>query len=402
MHGKRKKYNQSKYRFIYFLLRGAVFLYTRLFLGYRCKDKYKIKKGESVAVLCNHQTDSDPFCVLTSFNRPVHPVATDSIFAGKFRSKFFSSLGVIAKKKGVSDLRTAVMIRNVVENGGSVLMFPEGNRSFCEFQFYISDDTAKLIKLLKPTLVLFNLHGGTGKAPRFKNKNRKGKFYGEIKRVLKYEEYSLMSDGELNAVIKNELKVFDSESGLLYKSKRRAEYLERTFFICPVCGEKEKTYSEGNYLYCKACGTKTEYTEDLKLKNADPAFPFTRMIDYWNYQKRYIKDLEIQEGETIFSDKDVRVMLATPYEKRKLLYRGDIYLTDKYLVYGKEKFELKNIEMSSVVSGRTLTISYDGKDYAIRGNERFNPVKYAFIFNKLDTKMKEKGADKYFNLEEDS
>ena len=400
MSKKHRKYNQNRYRFIYFLLRGAVFVYTRLFLGYRCKDKYKIKKGESVVVLSNHQTDSDPFCILTSFNRPVHPVATESIFAGKFRAKFFSSLGVIAKKKGVSDLRTAVKIRNVVESGGSILMFPEGNRSFCEFQFYISDDTAKLLKVLKPTIVLFNLCGGTGKAPRFKNRNRKGQFTGKIKRVLKYEEYSLMKDDELNELIKNELRVFDSESGLLFKSKKRAEYLERTFFVCPVCKSKECLYSEGNFLYCRNCGTKTEYTEDMHLKNADPAFPFTKMIDYWNFQKRYLKDLAITDGETIFSDKDVKVIISDPYRKRKVLYNGDISLDSKYLYYGKNKFDLKNIEISSVVSGRNLTFLYEGRNYVLRGGKRFNPLKYALIFNKLDTKMKEKGADLYFNLEE--
>ena len=242
MSDERKKPKPKSRRFIYFLLRKAAFIYSRLFLGYRCKDKYKIKKGESVVVLCNHQTDADPFCVLTSFNRPVFPVTTDNIFAGKFRAKFFSSLGVIAKKKGISDIRAAAKMREVIKNNGSLLLFPEGNRSFCEFQFYISPSTAKLLKTFKATVVLFNLYGGTGISPRFKNKNRKGKFTGKIKRVLKYEDYALMSDEALNELIKEELRVFDSESGLLYKSKRRAEFLERMFFVCPRVRQKRNAF----------------------------------------------------------------------------------------------------------------------------------------------------------------
>ena len=400
MNSTRKKGKFKRRGFIYSLLRKAAFLYTRLFLGYRCKDKYKIKKGESVVVLSNHQTDADPFCVLTSFNRPVYPVATDSIFAGKFRSKLFSFLGVVAKKKGVADFHAAVHMHDIIKNKGSLLIFPEGNRSYCEFQFYISPNTAALLKKFKATVILFNLRGGTGKSPRFKHKNRRGRFTGEIKRVLKYEEYSAMDDISLLSLIKDELKVFDSESGRKFRSSRRAEYLERTFFVCPVCKKTETVYSKGKYLFCRSCGTLSEYTEDLHLKAVNPNFPFTRLIEYWNFQKRHVKNLEIKKGEKIFYDKNVKAMLSNPFEKRKTLYKGDVILDDKYLCCGAQKFELKKMETVSVVSGRNLIFSYEGNNYTLRGDKRFNPLKYAFIFNKLDTLIKEKSSDLYFNLEE--
>lgn len=400
MNSTRKNGKFKRRGFIYSLLRAAAFLYTRLFLGYRCKDKYKIKKGESVVVLSNHQTDADAFCILTSFNRPVYPVATDSIFAGKFRSAFFSFLGVVAKKKGVGDFHAAVKMHEIIKNKGSLLIFPEGNRSYCEFQFHIPPNTAALLKKFKATVVLFNLRGGTGKSPRFKNKNRKGRFTGEIKRVLKYEEYSAMDDGELLSLIKEELKVFDSESGRKFRSAKRAEFSERIFFVCPVCKKTETVYSKGKYLFCRRCGTLAEYTEDLHLKPEHPNFPFTRLIEYWNFQKRYVKNLEINTGEKIFYDKNVKVMLSNPFEKRKTLYKGDVILDDKYLRCGAKKYELKKVETASVVSGRNLIFSYEGNNYTLRGDKRFNPLKYAFIFNKLDTLMKEKGSDLYYNLEE--
>ena len=209
-----------------------------------------------------------------------------------------------------------------------------------------------------------------------------------------------MSDLELLELIKSELKVFDSDSGLLYKSKKRAEFLERMFFVCPVCNSKEELYSDGKYLYCRHCGAKTEYTEDLHLKSDNSAFPFKRLIEYWNFQKRYLQELKIKVGKTIFADKNVKVMLSNPYQKRRVLYKGDISLDDKYLYFGKEKTAVKNIEIASVVSGRNLTFLCEGNNYLLRGDKRFNPLKYAFIFNKLDTKMKETGADLYFNLEE--
>lgn len=330
----------------------------------------------------------------------MYPVATDSIFAGRFRSKLFSSLGVVAKKKGVGDFRSAAAMREIINEKGSLLIFPEGNRTYCEFQFYIARNLTALLKKFKATVVLFNLNGGTGKSPRFKNKNRKGKFTGRIKRVLRYEEYSLMKDDELLDLIKDELKVFDSDSSEKYKSNKRAEYLERIFFVCPVCKKTETVYSKGKYVFCRNCGALAEYTEDIHLKSENSAFPFTRVIDYWNYQKKYVSDLKIKKGERIFSDKRVKVMLANPYRARKTLYKGDIFLDDEYLYCGERKFDVKNIETASVVSGRNLTFSYGGNDYFLRGDKRFNPLKYAFIFHKLDTKMRQTGADPYYNLQE--
>ena len=111
--------------------------------------------------------------------------------------------------------------------------------------------------------------------------------------------------------------------------------------------------------------------------------------------------MEIKEDEVIFSDDNVKIITADPYKKRTTIYSGKIELTDKQLKYGYNAFNLKEISNSSVVSGRKLVFTYEDRQYMLIGHMRFNPVKYAFIFNKLETKMKEKNFDKYFNLKED-
>lgn len=397
---KKVRYVYRKHIFIYFVVKIFSFLYTRIVYGYRSKAKYHMKKDEPIIVLSNHQTDVDPFCLFTCFTRPIFPIATDNIFAGKFRGRLFNRLGVISKKKGSIDLNTVMSMQKVLSNKGSLLLFLEGNRSFAEFQFYISDSIVKFLKNSKATIVLFNLKGGTGKAPRFKHKRRKGPFTGDIKKILKYEEYSKMDDSLLFSTIKDNLKVFDSESHNLYKSNKRGEYLERVFFVCPVCGKVETLHSKGAYLHCSNCGLKVEYSEDLHLKSDNPDFKFSKMIEYWNYQKRYIKDMLIYEDKVIFSDKNVKVRKTNPYEKKVNLFKGEISLTDKKLNYGKQSFDLSKIESASVVSGRNLTFTYDGNEYTLRGHKRFNALKYIFMFNKLDTLMARNKSDQYYNLEE--
>ena len=381
------------------LIRGLSFLYTRIFLGYRCRDKYKIKKGERVLVLSNHQTDADPFCILPAFNRPVYPVATDNIFAGKFRSKLFSALGVIPKKKGVVDIRSTLKISNVLKHGGSALLFVEGNRYYAEFQYFISPSIAPFIKKTGATLVLFNMRGGSGVSPRFKRSNRRGPFSGAIRRVITPEEYAEMDNDTLLKEIVDNLRVYDSDSGNLYKSRHRAEYLERVLFACPVCGRLETLSSKKQFISCSNCGLKVEYGEDLRLHSEDPRFSFGRMIDWWNHQKNVIREMPVEPDKIIFEDADAKLFKSEPFTARVLLAKGRVFIDDRRIVCGDKEFPLDKISSASVVSGRNLTFVCDGTDYTIRGGKRFNPLKYIFLFNRLDTPMREKAADKYFNLE---
>ena len=367
--------------------------------GYRIKSKYKAKKGENIIVLSNHQTDLDPILIRLSFNRFLYTVATDNIFSNPNTVKWLTRLGAIPKRKGLIDIKSTVAMSNIAEHGGSLLLFPEGNRSYAEFQFYIADNFAKLLKSLKATIVLFNLHGGFGVMPRFGSKQkRKGPFYGRIKRVIKYKDYENLTVEELNEVVKENLEQFDADDMHLYKSKARAEYLERMYFVCPKCGDIHSLRSEGNILKCHNCGLEVEYTEELTLRSNDPEFKFIKLNDWYEYQKQWIRDYQIKHGEIIFEDENVTLSLSNPYQPKEELAVGHLSLTDERLIVDNIAFDVKDIVIASPVSGRNLCITIKDDNYVIRGEERFNALKYVFMFNKLETRMKLEGIDKYFNI----
>ena len=398
---KKNKHVLKRHKFIHWLYRVLCFLITRILWGYRCKSKYRIKKGETILVLSNHQTDLDPMFVCSCFNKPVYPVGTDSLFHSKFSSHFFGrTFGMIPKRKGASDLKASVAMLRTVQEGGSLLLYPEGNRTYAEFQYHIMPAFSKFVKTLKCTLVLFRLEGGTGTRPRFANKPRKGKFTGKITQVLKYDEYKDMSDEELLKLIFDNIRSYDSESGNLYKSNKKAEYLERMFFVCPKCGAMHTLHSEGDHFTCSACGLDMTYGEDMHLHSDDPSFKFNRMLDYWNYQKRVIKQMEIKPDEVIFKDEDTELYLSNPYEKRQLLFKGEMALTDKEFIFGDIHLPIKHLVTCSTISGTKLFIAIENTCYLIKGHLRFNPLKYNFVLNRLDTEMANKHLDDYFNLEE--
>ena len=393
-------------KFHHYLAFGAEkfigFIYTRLFMGYRCKEKYRIKKDEKVVILANHQTDLDPFCVMSLVNKPIFPVATDSIFSGKFKGRLFDWFGVIPKKKGSVDIKTVMKMTATLNGGGSLLLFPEGNRTYAEFQYHIAPTLAKFIKRSGATLILFNLHGGTGISPRFKRSLRSGRFYGKIKEVITPPEYAEMDDDVLFNKIKDGVRVYDSRSGENFKSSTRAEYLERMLFVCPVCGKMQTIYSSRHEVFCKNCGSLAEFTEDLHFKPIHEKFTFTEMIEWWNFQKKAMRDIPIRSGETIFTDDGVKLYSANPYKNKVKLAKGTLSVTDSQLICKDKTLDVKKISGASVISGRKLSFTIDKNDFLIVGDKRFNPLKYAFLFNKLDTEMHSSGSDKYFNLEDDN
>ena len=394
-HKEVKTINYFTYLFLKTLVRS--FVYFKL--GYRIKNKYRIKKGESLVVLSNHQTDYDPILVHLSFSKLMRTVATDNIFRKGFLNWFITKLGGIPKRKGQSDLRSAMQMSRIIRDGGSLLIFPEGNRSYAEFQYYITDQIGKSLKNYKATIVLFNLHGGTGKYPRFAHKKRRGPFYGEIKKVLPYETYKDMSDEELTKTIKDNLKVYDSDSSALFKSSKRAEYLERMLFACPICNSHSTLFSKGKCIKC-SCGLEVEYKENLHLTSSNPNFKFDRLIDWYNFQKEWIKNLEVNDKE-IFFDNGVKLFNGEPHEKKRLLAKGHLSVNKDNLTIDKLSLPIKDIEIASPVSGRKLVFTHLGKAYVIKGNKRFNALKYMLLFNKLDTKMKNDKIDNYFTLEKE-
>lgn len=375
-------------------------LYARIVLGYRKKSKFKIKKGVKVVVLSNHQTDLDPFLVMLSFNKMLRTLATDNIFAGKKAGKWMTYLGAIPKRKGLADIKSTMEMMKCANNGDSLLFFPEGNRSYADFQFYISERIGKMLKGFKATIVLFNLHGGFGVMPRFGKKRRKGKFYGEIKTILRYEDYKDLDDLVLFNIIKDNLRVYDAESKELYKSNERAEYLERLFFICPKCHSVSSLYSKGNYLKCHKCDFEMEYSEDLHINSLQ--IPFKNLVEYYNYQKKFVKEHDYSKDDIIFEDHHVSLTLANPFEeKEKLEIDSKVILTNKELIFDHHKFGIKDIMIASPVSGRKLVFTINDNNYTVRGDERFNAIKYVFLFNKLDTLMRNKNVDNYFSIKED-
>ncbi len=390
----KKKIVKKKHTF-YFKFLKPVGKYFALTHGFKYQ-KFKMEKGQNYLIMSNHQTMLDPALMAMSFNRPLYIVASDHIFNKSLPSKLMQRcFGPIKKKKATADISFIVDCVSAAKSGGNVLIYPEGNRAWADFQFYIDRSIVKLVRMLKLPLMLYNLKGGYGVNPRWGNGLRKGEFKGVINKIYTVEQLKSMTDDELYAEIVNDLRVIDSESGNSYKSKVRAEYLERELFVCPICKKESMLVSKGEKVICKNCGLEVEYTEDLKLKSNNKEFSFTKLVDWYKFQLEYIKGYKIPtDSSTIFADENVRFVDKTT-ERNKKIGKGNVSLNKDAFILGKKQIDVSSIISLTAVGGTKLIVNTKTSSIMIKGHERFNPLKYVLIFNLLRPDLNEK----YYGLD---
>lgn len=400
MKSKNNKWCKKRHKFVFTLLRGLLGITFKIMYGYKAK-KFKLDKNKGYFILSNHQALLDPFFLSLSFNKPIYFVATDNLFTHKFLSKLITYLvNPIPKRKAAIDATCLKNCLKVAKEEGTVGLFVEGNRAYNDFQFYIDPSISKLVKKMNKTLILYNLKGGYGVDPRWGNKKRKGKFTGEVKKVISVDELEKLSNDELYNIICSELKVIDSDSNELYKSKNRAEYLERQLFVCPKCNKVQTLYSNNDKIVCTSCGLEAQYLENLHIKTNDDDIKFDKVIDWYKYQLEYIKNYNVTDN-IIFEDNDVKIYYSNYNKPRKLITKGKLILDKEGLKCNDLIIYNKDITSSSAIGGFKFIATTNENNYLIKGPKRFNPIKYVLMFNILDGPIKENGGDKYYGLDID-
>ena len=390
-----KKYVKRRHRFFFATLRPIVRILAR---SYHFKTKaIRTERGKNYLILSNHQGFLDPAFIALTIKRPIYFVINDAVDMQKWYFKLlFYCFGPIKKRKGFADAACIRAMCQTAREGGNVAVFPEGNRQWNDSVFYIDRAVVKLVRLLKLSVILYNFNGGYGVQPRWGKSKRKGKHVGYVREIIEWDEITSMPDDELYERIRTGLKVIDSDSGELYRSNERAEYLERELFVCPKCGASSTLHSHGNEVTCDCCGLTVSYGEDLRLSSRDPDFHFDKLVDWYEFQQQYVRDYDLNSATTLLTDCGLKLFDKT--ERRVLLSQGRLTLTKDALTVGDFTVSTADIFGGSMLGGTKLTFNAGDKSYLIEGFERFNGIKYLLFFNRVCKQIADKGGDKYYGL----
>lgn len=388
------KHVKRRHSVFFALARALVAPFLARRYGYK-KTVYPSSKHKQYLILSNHQTLLDPALLAMNFKSAVYFIASDTLWNGSFVSRLLMyCFAPIKKRKAMADVSCIRTCLRVAKEGGTIAVFPEGNRSWTDTPLYIDPAICQLVRVLKLPLLLHRFEGGYGVDPRWSGSLRRGAFRGYVARELSIEEIAALSDEALYKIICDTLGVVDAESGSSYASPRRAEYAERLLFVCPRCHALSTMHSKGNLISCNKCNLTVYYREDTRLSSPDKDFSFKTLEEWAAFQRETVKSYADKKESVSLSDDGVLLYDKTS-EKRKELAKGNLSLSSSALSLGSLVIPVQDIVSATVVGGKQLVVNTKERSYSFIGDDRFNAIKYVLFFHVLDTSMKE---DKYYGL----
>lgn len=387
---KKKKWCKARHKFWFTIMRPIFsFLFWKKY-GYKAEN-YKLDRKQNYLIICNHSCSLDPFMLGKSFFRPIYFVASDDLLKNGFISKIMKhTVAPIPIRKGTMDISSIRNCISIAKEGGTIGIFPEGNRTYSGEISYLGINLVKFIRKLDLPLIIYHIDGGYGLDPRWGKKSRRGKgSKGYVQRVLSKEELCSLKDEELLKIINTNLSQEISPS-LRFKSKEKAEYLERVLFVCPKCHALETLVSEKNAIKCKCCSLEATYEEDLSFSSNEPSFKFKKVSEWMNYQKEYLKDLAIEENKVLLGDEKVTLISCLEGKEKEVELVGKLQMNSKsFIIKGEKEIQFFFKDITQVENqGKHKLLFYIGKDYyEFKGGERFSSYKYYLMFNRINNTL---------------
>ena len=404
---KEKKNNtwiKPRHRLIVKLLAPIFYPFTCWKYGIKI-DRFLTDPNKQYMVLMNHQTAFDQFFVSLAFRRPIYYFATEDIFSKGFVSSLIRYLvAPIPIKKQTTDITALKNCFKIVKEGGTIGMAPEGNRTYDGRTVHINPTIVPLVKKMKLPIVLFRIEGGYGVQPRWSDVIRKGKMRGYVAEVIEPEAYKELSDEVLYEKICQGLYVNEACVDGIYQHKKLAEYLERAIYVCPNCG-LSSFESHNDVISCNRCNRKVRYLPTKELQGIGFDFPFRFVADWYDYQCDFVNKLDVSE----YIEQPLYVEKASLWEviirKNKVLLEKEAVLSlygDRIFIVQRDgtelEFPFEELSAVTVLGRNKLNLYHNQSVYQIKGDKRFNALKYVNFYHRYKNMNKENGDGKFLGL----
>ena len=363
-------WEKKRHTYVIWALQTVFALYAWLKMGYRTKI-HKIQKAQGRLIVCNHQSVYDGYLI---------NMAGDYIFnRGRKSDRMNYIFAPIPKVKAGADPASMLTTMRVLREGSVVGIFPEASRTYDGRFGKIPASMGRFIKALKVPVTIFNLRGGYGADPRWCRTQRRGPFVGIVKETLEPEQIARMTETQIVQTLEKELHVDETGAQGRYRSRTRAEYLERLLYMCPKCGAVSTLFSKGKFVMCRACGLKAEYTQHLLFAFENFDTPIHHVADWVAWQDAQLVRYDDAQG-VIFSDEQVCMQTCNRNELRHDMGTGRLEIDRVQLRLVTETechaFDFDDITLISPIGATSILFSTRTGSFMINGPVRFNPYKY--------------------------
>lgn len=392
---KRKPWVRFRHRVITAILRFVLRPVCRIRYGLRVR---RFRDKRQVLAVMNHQTAFDQFFVSLVLGRSVYYLASEDLFSLGFTSRLIEYLvAPIPIRKSATDARAVMTAMRVAKEGGSIAVFPEGNRTYNGRTGSIKESIAPFARALRLPIAVIRSEGGYGVHPRWSDTVRRGKMTVGVTRVIEPEEIAAMSDSELFALLVRELYVDEGSPSGCYRHKKRAEYLERALYLCPFCGFS-RLESHGATLTCTSCGRSVEYGEDKSLSGVGFSFPYRSVAEWYAAEEDAIRALDLAPyRETPLFRDEASELEVIPFRRRRLIHERVTVAAyaDRFVLTSEEGERVIPFDAvtGAAVAGRNkLNIYVGAETVQLKGGKRFCALKYMHIYFRVKN---EKEGNRY-------
>lgn len=288
---------------VYFLFKFLSKIVSRfLYHPTVIRNELKNEKGP-IVLLANHESSLDVVNVVTQYKGKFNIVFGNNYYYSLPRivQKLADACGVIHKQQFQSNTSDLAKMKEVIKNGGSLLIFPAGLMCEDGLSTPIPEATALFIKWLGTDVYMAKSIGTYFVIPKWSDIKRRGKSKVDIFKAFSAAELESYSELELREKLDNIL-YFDAyedqeEDKFTYKNGDNTKGLEKVVYQCPVCKTKYSIVSNHNRLSCTACGF-TQTMDTMGFLHCEDSKQEVRHVSSW---VKWILEQRKQEIKEDFS-----------------------------------------------------------------------------------------------------
>ncbi len=365
--------------------------------------------GEPYILVSNHLTESDQIFAILGSPRPIYFVCGEHLLRNKLYGKPLKLLAdPIPVEKGKSSLSAVREMIRRVRAGRSVMIFPEGRRSYHGRTLPQPEALGKFIRQAGCTLVTYRLTGGFFVQARWSRKKRRGPVKGRVVGVYTSDELKAMTPAQITEIVNRDIRsdAYAEQRKLMwtYEGGDPAEGMEKYLFKCPVCGAYDRMWAKGDEFGCSACGMKGRIDEHGFLVGTAPgakhpdapasgtapgsattdatatsaatestpdtaSLPFDNTYDWTRWmEKEFDRYVEESGDKLLFTEKAATLFEKDDNYKDVDLATCDVELYRDRMVMGDRVFRFKEIPSLTIIYSDVMFFTHGGVYYGMKGD----------------------------------
>ena len=276
---------------LYQSARYPILVILRYFFRYSVNNREMIPGSPPYFIVSEHKNYLDPLFIAGAIHHPISYMTTYEVYRSPGLRWLMKRLFSIPKKRFKPDYAAYRKLEEIIDNGGVIGLFPEGERSWTgETQHFKPEVLKLLLKKHEIPILPVKIQGNYHAWPRWSEGMRRYRITVELRQPF------FPDPGITPEVLENQIMQRFGEYSVPEKIPKSTIDLvtgiEKVFYRCSECMELNSFRTRENLIKCVKCGFQLSVTDDLKVDLMRAGSKETLSIrEYYNRIRIYPEDI---------------------------------------------------------------------------------------------------------------